>query len=98
MQLRVILSEMNLVAVHGSLSAEVTGISCVARRVLPGDMYFAIAREHENNEIDIELAIERGAVAVVSRKMGNTRFRVPRIEVTDTRLALAEASAFFYGN
>jgi UDP-N-acetylmuramoyl-L-alanyl-D-glutamate--2,6-diaminopimelate ligase len=98
MQLRAILFEMNILAVHGATTAEITGICCVARRVLPGDLYFAVAREHENGEADIELAVERGAAAVVSRKMGKTRFRVPRVEVTDTRLALAEASAFFYGN
>lgn len=98
MQLRAILAEMNLLAVHGSATVEISGISCVARRVLPGDLYFAIAREFENGEADIELAIERGAAAVICRRMGNTRFRVPRIEVTDTRLALGEASAFFYGN
>jgi UDP-N-acetylmuramoyl-L-alanyl-D-glutamate--2,6-diaminopimelate ligase len=98
MQLRTILSEMNVLAVHGSTTAEISGITCVARRVLPGDLYFALAREHESGEMDIELAIERGAAAVICRKMGNTRFKVPRVEVADTRLALAEASAFFYGN
>ncbi len=98
MQLRAILAEMNVLAVHGSTTVEVTGITCVARRVLPGDLYFAIAREQDNGEADIELAIERGAAAVVCRKMGNTRFRVPRVEVADTKLALAEASVFFYGN
>src|SRR5688572_14984429 len=98
MQLRAILSEINLLAVHGSTAVEITGISCVARRVLPGDLYFAISREQENGEADIELAIERGAAAVLCHRMGNTRFRVPRVEVSDTRLALAEASALFYGN
>jgi UDP-N-acetylmuramoyl-L-alanyl-D-glutamate--2,6-diaminopimelate ligase len=98
MQLRAILSEMNVLAVHGSTAIQITGINCVARRVLPGDLYFAISREQENGEMDIELAIERGAAAVICHRMGNTRFRVPRIEVSDTRLALAEASAFFYGN
>src|SRR6185503_1498073 len=98
MQLRAILSEMNVLTVLGSSAVEITGICCVARRVLPGDLYFAISREHENGEADVELAIERGAAAVISHRMGNTRFRVPRIEVGDTSLALAEASAFFYGN
>jgi UDP-N-acetylmuramoyl-L-alanyl-D-glutamate--2,6-diaminopimelate ligase len=98
MQLRAILAEMNVLAVHGSTTVEISGITCVARRVLPGDLYFAIARDSEHGEADVELAIERGAAAVISRRMGNTRMRVPRIEVTDTRLALAEASAFFYGN
>jgi UDP-N-acetylmuramoyl-L-alanyl-D-glutamate--2,6-diaminopimelate ligase len=98
MQLRSILAEMNVLAVHGAGTVEISGISCVARRVLPGDLYVAIARELENGEADIELAIERGAAAVISRRMGNTRLRVPRVEVADTRLALAEASAFFHGN
>jgi UDP-N-acetylmuramoyl-L-alanyl-D-glutamate--2,6-diaminopimelate ligase len=98
MQLRTILSEMNVLALHGSAAVEITGIACVARRVLPGDLYFAISRDCESGEADIELAIERGAVAIVCRKMGNTRFRVPRVEVSDPQLALAEASAIFYGN
>ena len=98
MQLRAILSQINTLAVHGSTAVEITGISCVARRVLPGDLYFAISRQHENGEADIELAIERGAAAVICHRMGHTRFRVPRIEVSDTKLALAEGSAFLYGN
>ena len=98
MQLSAILSEINFLAVHGSTTVEITGISCDARRVLPGDLYVALQREFLDGQADIELAIERGAAAGVCRRLGNIRSRVTRIEVADTRLALAEASAVFYGN
>jgi UDP-N-acetylmuramoyl-L-alanyl-D-glutamate--2,6-diaminopimelate ligase len=97
MQLREIIAEMNVLEVHGSTTIEVSGISYDARRVLPGDIYVALQREHSDGQAEIELAVSRGAVAVICRRVGGLRQRVTKVEVTDTRQAMAEFSAIFYG-
>jgi UDP-N-acetylmuramoyl-L-alanyl-D-glutamate--2,6-diaminopimelate ligase len=98
MQLRELIAELNLIEVHGSTSMEIAGISYDARRVLPGDLYVALQRGTHDGHAEIELALERGAVAVVCRRLGNLRQRLTRIEVADTRVALAEVARVFYGN
>ena len=98
MQLRELIAEINVLEVHGSTALDVTGISYEARRVLPGDIYVALQRESCDGHDEIELAISRGAVAVICRKTNNLRQRVTRIEVADTRLALAGISSVFHGS
>lgn len=97
MQLREIIADMNVLEVHGSTAVEVLGISYDARRVLQGDIYVALQREHHDGQAEIELAVSRGAVAVICRKVGTLRQRVTKLEVADTRQAMAEISAAFYG-
>lgn len=87
---------MNVLAVQGSTAIEIAGICYEARRVLPGDLYVALQREANDGHAEIELAMSRGAAAVLCRP-GNLRQRMTRVEVGDTRAALAEASAQFYG-
>ncbi|MGZ8919399.1 MAG: Mur ligase family protein [Limisphaerales bacterium] len=97
MQLRELIAELNVLEAHGSTAIDITGISYDARRVLPGDVYVALQRENADGHNEIELAISRGAAAVVCRKTSNLRQRVTRIEVADTRQALAEISSVFHG-
>ncbi len=97
MQLRELLTEMSVLAVHGQTTIEIAGICHDARRVLPGDLYVALQRETQDGHAEIETAMARGAVAMVCRSGGKLRQRITRIEVADTRLALAEAAAYFYG-
>jgi UDP-N-acetylmuramoyl-L-alanyl-D-glutamate--2,6-diaminopimelate ligase len=97
MQLREMIAEMSVLEVHGSTAVEVSGISYDARRVQPGDIYVALQREHCDGQAEVELAISRGAVAVVCRKAGAIRHRVTKIEVADTRQAMSEFAAVFYG-
>lgn len=97
MQLRELIAEINVLEVHGSTALNITGISYEARRVLPGDIYVALQREDSDGHNEIELAVSRGAAAVLCRKTSNLRQRITRIEVADTRLALAEISSVFHG-
>ena len=97
MQLRELIAEISVLSVHGSTSVEVTGISYEARRVVAGDIYVALQREGSDGHTEIELAVSRGAVAIVCRSGAAFRQRVPQIEVTDTRAALAEISSTLFG-
>lgn len=96
MQLRELISEINLLEVQGPTAIDIAGIAYDARRVIPGDVYVALQREYADGHADIELAISKGAVAVVCRRTGGARLRATKIAVADTRLALAEISAAFY--
>lgn len=97
MQLRELISEVNVLEVHGSTNVEIAGISYDARRVLPGDIYVALQREGSDGHSEIDLAAQRGAVAIVCRRSSTLRQRITRVEVSDTRLALAELSSIFHG-
>ena len=68
MQLRALIEGIETLKVEGSLSAEITGIAYEARRVSPGDLYVALQRGAVDGHGEIQLATERGAVAVVCRK------------------------------
>ena len=95
MQLCELIAEMNVLAVHGSTTTEITGISYEARRVVAGDIYVALQRETSDGHAEIELAVSRGAVAVLCRPATTFRSRVTRVEVSDTRAALADLSSVF---
>ncbi len=97
MQLRGLMEEVQTLKVEGSLSIEVSGLAYEARRVTPGDAYFALERGGVDGHREIELAAERGAVAVVCRRKGALRQRATVIEVEDTRETLAKIAGKFYG-
>src|SRR5690242_16470897 len=98
MQLRTLINSLSSPRTEGSLALEVTGIAYEARRVTPGDIYFALQRGGFDGHTEVELAIARGAVAIVCERNRSFRQRATVVEVANTRLALAEASAAFWGN
>ena len=64
--------------------------------VQPGGLFVAIAGHSADGHDFIEDAIENGAVAIVSQKPVNGE--TPIVRVADTRQALADIAACFYGN
>jgi UDP-N-acetylmuramoyl-L-alanyl-D-glutamate--2,6-diaminopimelate ligase/murE/murF fusion protein len=67
-----------------------------AQDVQPGGLFFAIAGLAADGHDFIDAAIKRGAVAVVSQK--KIKHTTLNIQVTNTRQALADMAACFYGN
>ena len=98
MRLRDLIFSIDVLDIDGPVKREVTGLAYDARRVQPGDVYFALQRGATDGHGQVELAIQRGAVAVVCRQKGSMRQGATKIEVIDTRLALAQAAAAFYGS
>ncbi|HEY2105998.1 MAG TPA: UDP-N-acetylmuramoyl-L-alanyl-D-glutamate--2,6-diaminopimelate ligase [Candidatus Binataceae bacterium] len=83
--------------IDGSLDTDVTGICYDSRRVARGDIFFALARDPERNQNNIEEAFSRGARAVVVRKWsGASRPAVPPIECEQPRRLMALAAARFF--
>lgn len=80
---------------------DVRGISCDSRRVSDGFIFVAIKGVNQDGYNFISEAVSRGAKAVVIQfNLEKSQFtdKVTFIEVKNTRKALAELVAAFYGN
>lgn len=83
-------------ALNGPIpDVEVTGIAVDSRQVQPGDVFFAVVQGVDRYKYLGEV-VERGAAAVVGER-ADIELRIPHVRVKDTRTALAQASAAFYG-
>ena len=76
---------------------EVRGLAHDSRRVGPGWLFAAVPGDHVDGHDFVASAASRGAVAVLVERAvpGAT---LPQLVVTDVRRALAEASAWWYGD
>lgn len=80
-------------------NVQISGLSVDSRRVKPGDLFFALAGEHDNGLAYVNQAIKAGARAIVySNSVRLSDCGVPAIAVDDARHVLAVASAKFYGS
>ena len=79
------------------LRAQVTGIAYRSDRVRPGDAFFCVPGfVHDGHEFAADAAARGAAVLVVSRHVDVPG--VPQVVVSNTREALATASAAFFGD
>jgi UDP-N-acetylmuramyl-tripeptide synthetase len=78
------------------LDPQIASVHYRSQEVRPGGLFVAIAGHSADGHDFIEDAIERGAVAVVSQKQIGGQ--IPNLRVADSRLALADIAASFYGN
>ena len=87
---------MNLRQIAGIDSdSEVTGFALDHRKVAPGSVFGAFRGAVSNGEDFIELAVDRGAVAVVARAEASVE-RVPLLPDPEPRRLFAELAAKFY--
>jgi UDP-N-acetylmuramoyl-L-alanyl-D-glutamate--2,6-diaminopimelate ligase len=75
----------------------ITGIAYDSRAVVPGHVFVALKGVKADGAKFVQQAVERGAVAIVSEQP-IAGLRVPVLQVTDARLALAELAADFHGH
>jgi UDP-N-acetylmuramoyl-L-alanyl-D-glutamate--2,6-diaminopimelate ligase len=75
----------------------VTGIACDSRRVLPGNLFFALPGSRDDGSRHVEEAARKGAVAVVCQGESSSH-GIPAIRVPSARAAMAAASAAYYGH
>ena len=77
---------------------DVSGIAYDSRAVRPGDLFVALPGVHVDGHRFIGTAIERGAVAVLCQRDPGDVGSVARLVVPDTRAAMADVAAAFYGH
>ncbi len=88
----------NVDVLHWNMDPE-TEISCVtydSRRVTPGSLFVAITGFATDGNLYIPMALEKGAVAVVTAY--GQQENIPYVQVASDRLALAQIGANYYGH
>ena len=82
---------------HLDKGSIISGLSFDSRRVVSGDLFFALTGGENDGHAYIQEAIHKGASAVVGER-ALERLQVPYIQVTSSRMALAHLAAAFYGH
>ncbi len=82
-----------ILASHGPLERPVSGIVMDSRRVVPGNVFFALPGLRTDGATHVAEALSRGAVVIVSNAAPATApAKVTFIQVADPRAALARAA------
>jgi UDP-N-acetylmuramoyl-L-alanyl-D-glutamate--2,6-diaminopimelate ligase len=85
-------------ASKGDLDRPISGLAMDSRRVLPGNLFFALPGRRTDGTSFIDEAIQRGAVGIVAEKIpAVTAARVTYIQVHDARRALAQVAQRYFG-
>ncbi len=85
------------VAVKGGLERPISGLAIDSRRVVPGNVFFAIPGLRANGVSYIDEAVSRGAVAIVAQTLpAFPPAKVTFIRVADARKALALVAQRYY--
>ena len=96
MKLRELLNNMETVTVNADLDMEIAGVTYDSRKVQPGWLFVAITGYATDGNLYIPMALQKGAVAVVTAYEQESA--VPYIRVPNDRLALAQLGANYYGH
>ncbi len=87
-----------IAATKGSLDRPISGLAIDSRRVVPGNLFFALPGLRADGATFIDEAVSRGAVAIVTPKLpALPPARVTFIQVADARAALATVAQRYYG-
>ncbi|TAG30705.1 MAG: UDP-N-acetylmuramoyl-L-alanyl-D-glutamate--2,6-diaminopimelate ligase, partial [Verrucomicrobia bacterium] len=91
--LSALFSDGEIVASRGPLERPVSGIAMDSRRVVPGNVFFALPGLRTDGTIHVAEALSRGAIAIVSHAAPAVApAKVTFIQVADPRAALARAA------
>jgi UDP-N-acetylmuramoyl-L-alanyl-D-glutamate--2,6-diaminopimelate ligase len=86
-----------ILAHKGDLDRPISGLAMDSRRVMAGNLFFALPGRRADGSSFIDEAINRGAVAIVVEKIpSGTAARVTYLQVADARQALAQVSQRFF--
>ncbi len=86
-----------IVAVKGELERPISGLAIDSRRVVPGNLFFALPGLRADGATFIYEAVSRGAVAIVVQKMPSfPPAKVTFIRVADARQTLALVAQRYY--
>ena len=91
------LPEEDILAGKGDLDRPISGLAMDSRRVLPGNLFFALPGRRADGASFIDEAIQRGAVAVVTERIpAGTAARVTYVQVADARRTLARVAQRYF--
>lgn len=82
----------------GDLDRPISGLAMDSRRVMPGNLFFALPGRRADGNSFVDEAIQRGAVAIVGEKIpSGTAACVTYLQVADARRMLALVAQRYYG-
>ncbi len=97
MVLRELLKQINVVSVTGDDRIDISGIAFDSSKVQNGNLFVCIKGLRTDGHTYARAAVQNGATAVLVER--NIRLEgVTVVQVADTRAALAQAAAAFYGH
>lgn len=99
MKLKELLREIVPTRLTGPAEQEITGICYDSRKVTPGSLFVAVKGFQSDGHTYIPKALEQGAAALLVQEMpAELPETVTCIQVPDTRKALAQVAAPWYGH
>ena len=96
MKLRELLQDVDVLSCNVDLETEVASVAYDSRKVTPGALFVAITGFATDGNLYVPMALNKGAVAVVTAR--ETDASVPHIRVASDRMALAQIGANFFGH
>ncbi len=93
-----LLAAVPAAALRGDGDTSVTGIAYDSRAVRPGDLFVALPGVHVDGHRYIAPAVAAGAAAVLGQEEPPVGLTVPYARVPDSRAAMADVAAAFYGH
>ncbi|HEY1794140.1 MAG TPA: UDP-N-acetylmuramoyl-L-alanyl-D-glutamate--2,6-diaminopimelate ligase [Opitutaceae bacterium] len=89
--------EGEALSVKGSLTRPISGIVMDSRRVVPGNLFFALPGLRTDGASFVDEAVSRGAAAVIAQNMpSHPPARVSFVQVADARAMLARVSQRYF--
>src|SRR6188768_912673 len=98
MKLRDLIQHLDKPVTSGSLDVEVKGLTYDSRKAKKGVAFFALRGTKVDGHDFIAKALEDHAAAIFAEIAPPVDCKVPWIHVKNTRAALADVSADFFGN
>ena len=95
MQLRELLNKTDIVEASADLDARIAGVCFDTRKTMPGELFVAIRGFERDGHRFIGEAAEKGASCVICEEAPDVE--IPYIVVKNSRIALAEVSAAWFG-
>ena len=83
--------------VDGPLTREAKGVAWDCRRVAPGNLFVVVPTPGRDTQAAVDMAVERGAAAVLCEGHEVVSLRATRLQVANTRALLPRVAELFYG-
>ena len=96
MKLRELLRGLDVIKATADMDMEISSVTYDSRKVTPGSLFVAITGFVTDGNLYIPMAMEKGAVAIVTAK--EPQQDVPYVLVSSDRLALALIGANYYNH
>ncbi len=93
-----LIEEIETTRIRGPLSANITGLAHDSRQVHSGDLFVAVKGTTHDGHAFISEALRKGARAIISEEPYSDDAESTCVQVPDSRYALAQLSARFFGN